>query len=328
MIASILLLALVPLVLQGNSALLPGAPTGWSAERLEFPLSFAPELEFKGVEELRFAPGMFAPDSDSYFSYVFALRLEGDIDVDEVFLGAFLEQYYRGLCRTVAEGRKIAFDPTTLAVEVRRQPRGFRASVAMIDPFVTGEPLELELELEGRSAPLCTELLGLASPLDAEAPVWTELRSLGDRWRAARPPALLLNHVYVVPDRATFDALEASEFLRRFAVVEKRETVRGDASYTGLYLYGRRTYVEFLPPGAMGVLVVGNSGLALGIETAGGTDTLVGLLEEHGIPTREAAFTRRLGAEDVPWFRLFGVEMPSAALALFSMEYDPTFLAR
>ena len=34
-------------------------PEGWRTETIPFPLEFAPELEYEGLEELRFAPGMF-----------------------------------------------------------------------------------------------------------------------------------------------------------------------------------------------------------------------------------------------------------------------------
>src|SRR5262249_36621215 len=65
-------------------------PEGWRGERLEFPLDFAPEIELRGSEELAFAPGMFTPDSDSYFSYALALHLDGEIEIDAPFLRSFL----------------------------------------------------------------------------------------------------------------------------------------------------------------------------------------------------------------------------------------------
>ena len=52
--AALALLALAPV--QERPALLPPTPENWRFERLEFPLSFAPELKLKGYEELRFAP--------------------------------------------------------------------------------------------------------------------------------------------------------------------------------------------------------------------------------------------------------------------------------
>ena len=41
------------------------APAGWAKETIPLPSAFAPDMKWKGAEELRFAPGMFkanAPD--------------------------------------------------------------------------------------------------------------------------------------------------------------------------------------------------------------------------------------------------------------------------
>jgi hypothetical protein len=318
-------LALLPL-LQKDS-LLPPPPAGWRSERLSLPPDFAPELEWRGVEDLLFAPGMFAPDSDSYFSYVLALRIESELEVDESFLEDFLEKYYRGLCRAVGEERSLGLDLTKVHARVRRGGGGFHADVAMFDPFTTGAPLDLALELEVRPAPRATELIGLASPLDAEAPIWSELRKLAGAWRAARPAPLFLNHLYVVPDRETFDAIAGSSFLREsFAVFEERATVRADISYSGLYLYGKNTYFEFLPPGAGG-LAEGSTGIALGLETAGASDVLARAFEARDVLAQLVPITRQLEAVQVPWFRMLGIEMPPSPLNLFVMEYDPRFLA-
>lgn len=308
-------------------ALLP-PPAGWQGERLEFPLGFAPEIELRGFEELAFAPGMFVPDSDSYFSYALALRLEGDIRVDEAFLDSFLERYYRGLCGAVGQERGLTLDLDSIRATVRPAGTRFTAEVEMFDAFVTGQPLTLALEFESRPVPRATEVLGLASPLDREAPVWQELAALAERWRAQRPAPVLLNHVFFVVARETYDALAGSAFLRgEFAVSEERETVRADGSYSGLYLYGQRTYVEFLPAGAAG-LAAGTSGLALGLESVGASDELAGRLRAAQVNVFDAPITRALGTESLPWFRLLGVEMPSSALQLFTLEYDPRFLAR
>jgi hypothetical protein len=319
-------LALLATLALQTDALLPPAPQGWRHERLALPPDFAPELEMRGVEDLLFAPGMFAPDSDSYFSYVLALRFEGEPEVDEAYLTRFLELYYRGLCRAVWAERKPALDLTKVAASVRREEGLFHATVAMFDPFVTGEPLELALEIEVHEAPRRTELIGLASPLDAGATTWTELRALRDGWRAARPAPVFLNHLYVVPDRETYEALAHSEFLREsFAVFEERETVRADLAYKGLYFYGERTYFEFLPPGGAG-LAEGSSGLAFGLEVVGASETLATTLGNRSVRTQLAPITRQLEGQQVPWFRLLGIEMPSGLLSLFVLEYEPRFL--
>lgn len=304
--------------------LLPAPPAGWRTERLEFPLEFAPELDYRGVEDLAFAPGMFTPESDSYFSYALALRLEGDHEVDEAMLTRFLATYYRGLCRAVAAERKLERDAGGVTARVQREGEGFRATIAMFDPFTTGAPLELALELTTHATPRATEVLGLASPLDPEAPVWGELRALGAAWRAARPAPVFLNHLYAVVDPETYAALAGAEFLRQaFAVTEERTTVRADLTYSGLYFYGQRTYFEFLQPGA-----ASGTGLALGVERTGALAAFAQRLAEEQVNTQGGPITRKLEADEHPWFQILGVEMPSAELTLFGMEYDPRFLAR
>jgi len=45
------------------------SPKGWRKERIKLPPAFAPKMNWKGHEDIRFAPGMFDPKSDSFFSY-------------------------------------------------------------------------------------------------------------------------------------------------------------------------------------------------------------------------------------------------------------------
>lgn len=145
---------------------------------------------------------------------------------------------------------------------------------------------------------------------------------------APAPPAPL-NHFYVVPDGATFAAIQATPFLReQFGVYEERTTVRTDISYTGAYFYGTNSYFEFLPPDA--TRRTGEAGVAFGIEDEGGSAALEqGLSRALGRPLRNFVVTRRLGDADLPWFRMVGLESaPGAPFSTWSMEYDPAFLAR
>lgn len=323
-----LLLGLAQAVASQEPPLLE-APEGWRHERLEFPLSFAPELEYRGFEDLSFAPGMFEPSSPSYFSYALGLRFEGDVDVEERMLARFLEVYYGGLYRAVATEKKLATDGKSTHASVRRDGANFSASVQTFDAFTSGGALSLELELSVHCTPRATEVLGLASPKPADAPIWKELHAIGDAWRAARPAPVFLNHVYAVVDRETYAALAHSSFLREtFAVTEERATKRADISYSGLYFYGRRTYFEFLPPEAAAGLAEGDCGLALGVESPGALDGFVGRLATKGIPSQGGPRTRELGGEQLPWFQIIGVQMPPSPLSVIAMEYDPRFLKR
>jgi len=71
-------------------------PEGWQHETIPFPLEFAPDLPYRGVEELRFAPGIFKPDQAGYWSYAFVWWLDGKPALGAAELNASLERYFAG----------------------------------------------------------------------------------------------------------------------------------------------------------------------------------------------------------------------------------------
>ncbi len=324
----LVLAALAAIPVQDDSVLLPTAPEGWPYERLDFPLSFAPSIELEGFEELYFAPGMFDAESESYFSYVLAIRAEGRHEVDEAFVQDFLEKYYRGLCLRVGEGRGLEVDADAITVHVEPGGHGYRAAVDMIDPFVTGGPLVLDLAISVHARSDATELFAAVSPMGRDEPVWDELAAIGDRWRSARPPAAYLNHVYIVPDEETYRALVESPLLRSLGVFEERTTERPDMTYTGAYVYGENTYFEFLRPDPEIGFGPGGTGVALGLEVPGSTMKVSTRLFERDIRTFSAPTRRVTDAGLVPWFKMMGVERATAesSLSVFTIEYDPAFL--
>jgi Family of unknown function (DUF5829) len=126
---------------------------------------------------------------------------------------------------------------------------------------------------------------------------------------------VLLNHFYVTVDQETFAAAEGSEPLRRLGALEKRKTVRKDATYTGLYLYGERTYLELLPPDSASFGAP--SGIAYGVEERGGLDDLREALPDPRI--------QEIARGEVPWFRALRSGQPLEGLAEWVMEYVPAF---
>ena len=175
---------------QENPSLLPKTQEGWRYERLAFPLTFAPDLKYQGFEELRFAPGMFNPQSDTYFTYIFAVRLEGEHKIDSDFVQTFLLKYYRGLCQAVGADRDPPLDLEKISVSVKKgedQRSGadvFLAKVVMFDAFVTGKPLTLNIEIVAADDPnaKATCLFALVSPKSKSEKVWKLLYGLRPRF--------------------------------------------------------------------------------------------------------------------------------------------------
>lgn len=166
------------------------APEGWRTERMPFPLGFAKDLDYKGHEDLRFAPGMFKAEAPDYFSYAFVMWLDGAMSFEPASLEKDLLKYYKGLCSSVAKSKKLDLDLSRIAVQVTKQKdkgvlggepaESLQARIDWYDPFVTGKPLTLHLELWGRDADggkrSC--LFALASPKEKSAPIWESLRTI------------------------------------------------------------------------------------------------------------------------------------------------------
>ena len=171
------------------------APEGWRSERIPFPLGFAKDLDYKGHEDLRFSPGMFKPDAPDYFSYAFVLWVEGAMSFEPKSLERDLLRYYQGLCGAVAARRKLDLDLSKITVQVTKQDKKGslggeeaevrQARIAWYDPFVTGKPLTLHLEIWGRSADAGKRscMFALASPQEKSAPIWEALRKIQAAFR-------------------------------------------------------------------------------------------------------------------------------------------------
>ena len=79
---------------------------GWAKETITIPLSFAPDIEMSGLEELRFPPGMFVEDDPQYWSYLFVWWVEEEKIISESLLEEYLEKYFFGLAREIASFKK------------------------------------------------------------------------------------------------------------------------------------------------------------------------------------------------------------------------------
>lgn len=173
-------------------------PEGWKKETIPFPLEFAPDLPYQGVEELRFSPGMFKPDQEGYWSYAFVWWLDGRPALDAAELSSSLKRYFTGLCTAVAKDKGDAIDPVKFSASVhavaptRKQDHAvaaFAGTVDAYDAFVTGKPIVLKVEVwvwdcdrSGKRAALV-----LASPKPASDPIWSALRQRRDAFACHQP---------------------------------------------------------------------------------------------------------------------------------------------
>lgn len=143
-------------------------------------------------------------------------------------------------------------------------------------------------------------------------------------------PPVFMGHFYVALDQASFDALRKSPEIAALAHVVERHTVAGKDEWTGFYVQGRQTYMEFfgatnLPEG----MRVGDTGLGLTVEQAGGVPALVSRWRSAFDQRVEMTSTpRTTPTGTIPWFISTQIKSDGhESMETWVMENDPNYLA-
>ena len=158
---------------------------GWGIERFLIPISFAPSIPYKGVEDIRFTPGWAKKTTNEYWSYVFLWYLDGTVALDAKTIENNLKAYYTGLIKVNSDSSKIAdkLFPVTSLIRSRTAEKEdlktFEGSVTMLD-YMSKQPITLNVVIHIRS---CagkdkTFVFHEISPMPYSDDVWTRLHQL------------------------------------------------------------------------------------------------------------------------------------------------------
>lgn len=160
-------------------------PAHWEFERFSLPPQFAPDIRYKGAEELRFAPGMFAKDSATYFTYAFVAALDSVTSISQTDIKNYLLAYYKGLCNSTAKERKLSIDTSQISATINKGKNTgadaiYNATLHVFGVFADGAPVALNMQIKVLTDKRAskTYLVFIASPLPATAAVWKELYSI------------------------------------------------------------------------------------------------------------------------------------------------------
>lgn len=124
-------------------------PARWSTELFALPAGFASEMTYKGVEDIRFAPGWADSTAADYWSYAYLWWLDENLMIDAESLQQNLQVYYSGLVNQNIIGRKIPANktvPTAVSVKKIKTAAGdvqtFNGTIRMLD-YMTQKPITL-----------------------------------------------------------------------------------------------------------------------------------------------------------------------------------------
>ncbi len=124
-------------------------PTGWDIERFLIPIEFAPQIPYKGVEDIRFTPGWGQVKSNEYWTYAFLWYLDGSAEINKTIIENNLKAYYTGLVGRNIKPRKI---PVSKVIPVKtfvrqvstykRDIKTFNGTIDMLD-YMEQKPITL-----------------------------------------------------------------------------------------------------------------------------------------------------------------------------------------
>ncbi|SDK77757.1 hypothetical protein SAMN05428985_10616 [Nocardioides sp. YR527] len=144
----------------------------------------------------------------------------------------------------------------------------------------------------------------------------------------ARPdPLLAFNHAWAMVDRETADAIEHSEYLGEFADRRINTGNDGTSTWTGRYLLGKETYLEFFGPGDAPDAVAGDTGLAVSADNDGDLAVATDNLRKLVVDPVEFTQVTDLGdGNPIPWFDVTYTTATYDTFFSWAMEYRDEFL--
>ena len=163
-------------------------PDEWNIERFPLPPDFAPQIQYKGVEDLRFTPGWGDTTSEEHWSYAFLWWLDGNPKIDEAGLEGNLKEYYAGLVGRNIPIRKIPANKLVpVKVEIKKiktalnDKETYSGIIRMLD-YIAQLPITLNcvVHLKNCNSPGHTPVFFEISPKLSANNIWNEFEKINE----------------------------------------------------------------------------------------------------------------------------------------------------
>lgn len=150
----------------------------WMKEIFTFPLNFARDIPYTGIEEAHFPRGWRDVDSPEFWSYTFAWKVDLTTELTKAELENNLQLYFDGLMRVVNKNKD--FVPPKSIAKVEQDAAQFRGTIDIFDAFVTNEAMTLQVVAEREYCPEKQQsiLVFKFSPKGFEHEIWDTLKKI------------------------------------------------------------------------------------------------------------------------------------------------------
>ncbi|MBV8256143.1 MAG: hypothetical protein JO154_26345 [Chitinophaga sp.] len=165
-------------------------PENWTNERFGLPTDFAAQIPLKGVEDIRFAPGWGAPESEEHWTYAFLWWLEGRPQLNAALLQNYLYQYYTGLVGRNIGRRNIPAEkviPVTTSIQAVKALPGdeatYEGNIHMLN-YMQPAPMTLNVRIRVRNcqSQQHTAVYIELSPKPYRHALWQQMDRIGNEF--------------------------------------------------------------------------------------------------------------------------------------------------
>lgn len=155
----------------------------WGQEIIHFPLHFAKEIKYEGVEDIRFAKGWSTIDSPEFWTYAFVWDINITKAPTEQQLEKDMQYYFDGLMKIVNKDASFVV-PKTSALFLKQESNlsvtKFIGKINVYDAFNTKKMINLYVSVAHY---YCKQkkrsmLLFRFSPKEFKHSVWTKLNNI------------------------------------------------------------------------------------------------------------------------------------------------------
>ncbi len=155
----------------------------WGKEIIQIPFWFAPEIAYKGVEDIRFASGWENIDSDGFWTLAFAWDINLEKKPDAAFFEDSLKLYLDGLMKVVNEDSTLVIPKTHVSLIKAKSQKGvttFTGTLKTYDAFTTKDVITLNVIIESYYCEKLKKYIPLfkMSPKAFKHIFWKELDSI------------------------------------------------------------------------------------------------------------------------------------------------------
>lgn len=159
------------------------ADSTWGKEIIQVPFWFAPDIDYKGFEDIRFATGWENIDSPGFWTLVFAWDINLETKPTAKFFEDNLKRYFDGLMKVVNENEELIIPETKAVFKEDKSKKGiaaFTGTVETYDAFTTEKMINLNVTIESYYCEITKKYIPFFrfSPLKFKHKIWGKLNKI------------------------------------------------------------------------------------------------------------------------------------------------------